>query len=309
MKKIFAIVFFISAMCSFIFAQTPLSALEKAKKIKLLESTREDVKRIFNDFKADEDADDFSAHNIGIDIYYTEGNCSDDESEEMWNVPEGRVKHIIIRFYEREDEEKKLNIEDFKYNTSNLQKEQEYWNLENQYVYSNKSFGIAFTVDEDGVQSITLVPSKSYQSMSCKSEVAKEYFSSKSWFGKIKLKDRWFNYGNIPPNVTDLKLGATEIIVGCKDSAKSASCPYTNWEISVKTTAVEPENDVITYEYKITGGKVVGSGAEIIWDLSGVTPGEYTITAGANDGCGICGQTMTKTVVVKECPDCSVKDN
>jgi hypothetical protein len=34
------------------------------------------------------------------------------------------------------------------------------------------------------------------------------------------------------------------------------------------------------------------------WDLSGVYPGSYTIAAGVDDGCGICGKTQTKTVTV-----------
>ena len=38
--------------------------------------------------------------------------------------------------------------------------------------------------------------------------------------------------------------------------------------------------------------------------MSGVRPGSYTITAGVDDGCGICGETKTQTVEVKECPDC-----
>ena len=37
------------------------------------------------------------------------------------------------------------------------------------------------------------------------------------------------------------------------------------------------------------------------WDLSGVAPGTYTITAGVDDGCRICGKTKTRTLTVAEC--------
>jgi hypothetical protein len=73
--------------------------------------------------------------------------------------------------------------------------------------------------------------------------------------------------------------------------------------IDVSATAVDPENDVLTYNYTVSGGRIVGSGANVQWDLSGVNPGSYTITAGVDDGCGLCGQTQTKTITIAEC-DC-----
>jgi hypothetical protein len=72
----------------------------------------------------------------------------------------------------------------------------------------------------------------------------------------------------------------------------------------VTTTAVDPEGDVLTYNYTVSAGRIVGSGATVSWDLSGVPTGSYTITAGVDDGCGICGKTMTQTVTVRDCPDC-----
>ncbi|MDH3493709.1 MAG: hypothetical protein OEM82_09180, partial [Acidobacteriota bacterium] len=46
-----------------------------------------------------------------------------------------------------------------------------------------------------------------------------------------------------------------------------------------------------------------GQGANVSWDLSGASPGEYTLTAAVDDGCGVCSDPMTKTVNVREC-DC-----
>ncbi|HQU90904.1 MAG TPA: DUF6438 domain-containing protein [Pyrinomonadaceae bacterium] len=73
----------------------------------------------------------------------------------------------------------------------------------------------------------------------------------------------------------------------------------TDKQIAVKTIAADPENDILTYVYTVTGGRIIGAGASVKWDLTGVRPGTYTITAGVDDGCGVCGRTMTKTVVVK----------
>ncbi len=80
----------------------------------------------------------------------------------------------------------------------------------------------------------------------------------------------------------------------------------TNFEYDLKTTNFSC-NDFLSYHYTFSGGKVVGTGSNVIWALWDVKPGTYTITVGVDDGCGVCGETKTKTVVVKECADCSVK--
>ncbi len=112
---------------------------------------------------------------------------------------------------------------------------------------------------------------------------------------------------NSPANVEDLILNASEIIIGCKDGAKNKACSKSNRKISVETIARDPENDVLTYNYTISGGKIVGQGAKVVWDLTDVGVGTYTITVGVDDGGGVRGTTKAQTVVVKECPDCSVK--
>ncbi len=55
MKKIILFVFISSIMCGFVFAQTPFPELDKVKQIKLLESTRKDVKRILAEYEDDND--------------------------------------------------------------------------------------------------------------------------------------------------------------------------------------------------------------------------------------------------------------
>jgi hypothetical protein len=78
--------------------------------------------------------------------------------------------------------------------------------------------------------------------------------------------------------------------------------------VQVTTTAIDPEKDVIKYYYTVSGGRIIGQGAKVFWDLTGIAPGTYTITAGVEDGCGICGQTETGRITVKNC-DCVVSEN
>ena len=104
-------------------------------------------------------------------------------------------------------------------------------------------------------------------------------------------------------NVTNLALSNTTVTTPCPPgyrAAEGATCSD-DLAVNVATTAVDPENDVLTYNYTVSGGRIVGTGANVSWDLTGAQPGTYTITAGVDDSCGVCGQTQTKTITVAEC--------
>ncbi|MFN6963173.1 MAG: hypothetical protein ACK4S4_05330 [Pyrinomonadaceae bacterium] len=110
---------------------------------------------------------------------------------------------------------------------------------------------------------------------------------------------------NQPANVDSVTLSDTTIDLGCPDGFRSASGSCNDsTSITVTTSASDPENDSLIYSYSVSGGRIVGEGRSVSWDLSGVRPGTYTITAGVDDGCGVCGKTQTQTVTVRECPDC-----
>lgn len=104
-------------------------------------------------------------------------------------------------------------------------------------------------------------------------------------------------------NVTDVRLGDTVVRTPCGPGQipKEGTACSDSMAVNVATTAEDKENDVLTYNYTVTGGRVVGSGANVSWDLGGVSPGTYTITAGVDDGCGVCGKTQTKTITVEAC--------
>lgn len=111
---------------------------------------------------------------------------------------------------------------------------------------------------------------------------------------------------NQPANVDSVTLGGTVITLPCPPNTQSASgsCADGSKTISVATRASDPENDVLTYNYTVSGGRIVGTGANVQWDLSSAQVGTYTIVTGVDDGCGVCGRTDTKTITVRECPDC-----
>lgn len=109
---------------------------------------------------------------------------------------------------------------------------------------------------------------------------------------------------NIPANVTALNLDSTTVTIPCPPGTRSESGCADDASIAVNTVATDAEGDVLTYNYTVSGGRIVGSGANVSWDLTGVRPGTYTITSAVDDGCGVCGTTQTKTITVAECSGC-----
>lgn len=117
---------------------------------------------------------------------------------------------------------------------------------------------------------------------------------------------------NKSPNVTDVVLDQSEL----RNPLPEGSPPkwpktWPDMTVKIQTTAADPEGDILIYSYKVTGGRIVGQGANVYWNLSWVMPGTYTITAGVDDGCGICGQTITRTVTVlahEDTPACVCSD-
>lgn len=118
------------------------------------------------------------------------------------------------------------------------------------------------------------------------------------------------NSRGVPPpinqfaNVTAVDLDSATVTIPCPPGQRSSANCTDDATVGVRTTAVDPENDVLTYNYTVSGGRVVGTGANVNWDLTGVAPGTYTITASVDDGCGFCGTTQTKTITVANCVGC-----
>lgn len=110
---------------------------------------------------------------------------------------------------------------------------------------------------------------------------------------------------NKPAVITSVDVSETVVKKPCKAGfrPKEGETCSDNQTVNVRTSARDPEGDVLTYNYTVSGGRIEGQGANVSWDLSGANPGEYTLTAAVDDGCGVCSDPMTKTVTVAEC-DC-----
>ena len=111
-----------------------------------------------------------------------------------------------------------------------------------------------------------------------------------------------------PADLTDLKLSADKLVLPCSPGTlpvPGGPVPSESMVLDVTADASDPENDVLTYNYTVSAGRVIGAGPKVKWDLSGVAPGYYTITSGVADECGLCGKTQSRSVTVAECtPTC-----
>jgi len=132
-------------------------------------------------------------------------------------------------------------------------------------------------------------------------------FRSVNKFFKKLFGDRK-EIANFALNVECVEFDKYEVFTAC--DTENANCAADSQKISIKTEARSRgflEVDAI-YIYQVSAGKIIGKGQSVVWDLSGLSVGTYTIVIGADDGCGVCGKTVTREVKVIECPNCRESD-
>lgn len=313
MKNLVIIAVFCLAMCISAFAQSSFPELDKVKKIKLLESTREEVKKIFDDDDEESDGDDYSTENFHIRIAYSDGDCGEEDSDERWNVPEGKVTEINVIIKESDvlkklkiDLSKLERIERYEKDVDDEEEEED----PDDFVYYEKEKGISYGLEDGEIANIKFTPLEKNAPALCSNEELREFGSTKEWFlDRVKSRPSNGGGGRSFANVAELTLSKNEITAYCitEDSPKGEVCSE-DAEIEIATKHSSNDvTDVVTYNYTVSGGKIIGTGTNVMWDLTGVKPGKYTITAGVDNGCGVCGTTKTVEVEVKECPDCQQK--
>ncbi|MGI8654026.1 MAG: hypothetical protein ACR2LC_02265 [Pyrinomonadaceae bacterium] len=103
---------------------------------------------------------------------------------------------------------------------------------------------------------------------------------------------------NQPPVVNSFTANPSSVVVCPRDPSQATPA---NSQVQLTTSASDPDGDTLLYTYSVTGGRIVGEGPNVNWDLSGVQPGTYTSTVEVDDGCG-CVAFSSTTVNVTECP-------
>lgn len=129
-------------------------------------------------------------------------------------------------------------------------------------------------------------------------------FGGQLWIGHRNKREPAI-LPNQPPTAS-LAASASTITLPCPPGTHSAggACPAAaTSSVNLTTTASDPDGDTLLYSYTVTGGRVTGEGANVAWDLSGMSPGTYTASVDVDDGCG-CITSSTTTVTIASCSDC-----
>lgn len=107
----------------------------------------------------------------------------------------------------------------------------------------------------------------------------------------------------------ELQASTTLITYPCppSDHSLSGSCPSIA-SLQVGLTAItEAFNKQADYLYRVTGGRVVGEGRKVTWDLSEVGPGVYTATVEVQDNKKHRALSSVE-VTIRNCRDCVISD-
>lgn len=264
-------------------AQTMGDMIERARTVKLLEADRIAVRDTFFDFTIDgsyDNRDEFTFGDLDITVYFSTGECDEDE-DEIFQAEKGKAIRIeIASSVDR-------TIGQLGFELSKFKKEQMYQFSDTSFIYHDKKLGLAVQIWDGKVEQVILFPSTTSKAKPCRFEKAREFVTMESWFGSKKLEDRTGIIVCPHASVVALELERDLITA------------LTPKQIKITTIAHDPENDPLIYDYVVSAGRIIGTGAKVVWDLTGVPPGTYKITAAVDDGCGFCGQPVTKIVTIK----------
>jgi len=78
--------------------------------------------------------------------------------------------------------------------------------------------------------------------------------------------------------------------------------------IRLKANATSPGGHQISYRWRTSGGRIIGEGAIVSWDLSGLKPGAYKAFVDIETGNGdsVCEAFSSTSVLLNECPPAPV---
>ena len=104
----------------------------------------------------------------------------------------------------------------------------------------------------------------------------------------------------------DLSLDREELSVPCRPGSKATKGQCSDQAIVKVETKLE--NQIFgkpKYSYEVSGGKIIGTGANVSWDLNPLQPGSYQISVSVEDDSGKVKGRATRMVSVKLCLDCT----
>jgi len=266
-------------------AQIPIRKFDELLKVEWLKAGTYEVTSILSEFQIDKtDADKtyrtFQSKDLNITVHLTAGACGNDD---IWQTDGHKIAAIDIELTDP-IALSRINYDLTKWARYSLRSSD---TAKGSYFLHNKQLGVAIKVFNDRAEMIYLFPPDPIKAKTCDNELGKSYSSGK-WIESFVAQHSALIDTDRFPNVVSLELSNYLI-------SKLA----VERKVRVSTVGDDTDNDKIVYTYTVDAGNIIGNGTNVIWDLSGVKSGNYKITAGIDDGCGMCGRTITKELTVE----------
>lgn len=103
--------------------------------------------------------------------------------------------------------------------------------------------------------------------------------------------------------ISEVSLDKISLILECPWTTSVSNYCHEKKAIVNVTVVVKNISDE-TFYYAVSGGRIIGKGASIVWDLTNEKPGKHSITVGVGRDYVIYGKTITKTVELDICDNC-----
>ena len=112
------------------------------------------------------------------------------------------------------------------------------------------------------------------------------------------------------PEIEDVILDRETVFTWCPNEElvpeEARFCSKSQLSVKVSTIVKGAQTDGLTFHYTISGGRIVGQGANVIWNLENTQPGNYAITAAIGKDGRVGEKTATKSLELKNCPNCDL---
>lgn len=95
-------------------------------------------------------------------------------------------------------------------------------------------------------------------------------------------------------------LDKEEICIPCEPGVRSREGLVCDGDMMVTVSAGRAEGNQFKYAYTISGGRIIGKGAKVVWDMTGAMPGTYQIEVDAEDKSSGRKWKETKTITVSD---------
>lgn len=103
----------------------------------------------------------------------------------------------------------------------------------------------------------------------------------------------------------ELSLDRVELLLPCSPGNKTHLVECSNGlTVKIETKVNHQTIETLNYNYQVTGGKILGTGSKVNWNLDSLQPGTYKISVSVHDGSGEVKGDASRIINVRACSDC-----